>query len=216
MLLVVDDFLPVEMVGMLKTLCELHHALKQNADADALFSRYRADGSSHSSLHSEESKSLLEGYLNNYIREVCSPSFVNLTFDKRSANPLNPGHSQYFYEWWCNTNNHLDWHIDKDEVGYRENGRYALPLLSTVFYPHVSCAGGELLVADNPPMQAGQTGPPPRFRSVISIPPAVNRLVVFSPGILHRINQLEGERYSIAVNIWQSEPLTTQESAPPA
>ena len=25
-----------------------------------------------------------------------------------------------------------------------------LPLLSTVFYPHVSRAGGELLVADNP------------------------------------------------------------------
>ena len=106
------------------------------------------------------------------------------------------------------------WHIDRDEVGYRENGRYSLPLLSTVFYPHVSCAGGELLVADNPPMQEGQTGPPPRFRSVISIPPAVNRLVVFSPGILHRINQLEGERYSIAVNIWQSESLTKQDSAP--
>ena len=90
------------------------------------------------------------------------------------------------------------------------------PLLSTVFYPHVSCAGGELLVADNPPVKEGQTAPPPRFRSVISIPPVVNRLVVFSPGIVHRINPFEGERYSIAVNIWQSEPLTTQESAPPA
>ena len=84
------------------------------------------------------------------------------------------------------------------------------------FLPHLSCAGSELLVADNPPMQEGQTGPPPRFCSVISIPPAVNRLVVFSPGIFHRINQLEGERYSIAVNIWQSESLTTQDSAPPA
>ena len=51
---------------------------------------------------------------------------------------------------------------------------------------------------------------------MISIPPVENRLVVFSPGILHRINPFEGERYSIAVNIWQSEPLTTQESAPPA
>jgi hypothetical protein len=38
-------------------------------------------------------------------------------------------------KWWCNINNHLDWNIDKDEVGYRENGRYALPLLSTVFTP---------------------------------------------------------------------------------
>jgi hypothetical protein len=119
-------------------------------------------------------------------------------------------------EWWCNTNNHLDWHIDKDEVSYRENGRYSLPLLSTVFYPHVSCAGGELLVADNPPVTQEQTGPPPHFRSVISVPPVLNRLVIFSPGILHRINPLEGERYSLAVNLWSHEPLTTQESAPPA
>jgi len=119
-------------------------------------------------------------------------------------------------EWWCNTNNHLDWHIDKDEVNFRENGRHSLPLLSKVFYPHVSCIRGELLAADKPPMQEGQTVPPPRFHSVISIPPAVNRLVVFSPGILHRINQFEGESYSIAANIWQSEPLTTQDSAPPA
>ena len=48
------------------------------------------------------------------------------------------------------TNNDLDWHIDKDELEGRCSGRFLLPLLSTVFYPHVSCAGGELLVADNP------------------------------------------------------------------
>ena len=56
-----------------------------------------------------------------------------------------------------------------------------LPLLSTVFYPHVSCASGELLVADNPPIENGYEGPLPTFRSVISIPPVVNRLVLFSP-----------------------------------
>ena len=158
----------------------------------------------------------MEIYLNYYIKSVCSPSFVNLTLDKHSANPSNPGRCSYLYEWWCNTNNHLDLHIDKDEVSCRENGRYSLPLLSTGFYPHVSCTGGELLVADNPPMQEGQTGPPPRFRSVISIPPVVNRLVIFSPGILHSINPLQGERYSVAVNLWGHEPLTTPESAPPA
>ena len=45
-------------------------------------------------------------------------------------------------EWWCNVNNDLDWHIDKDEIEGRRSGAYVLPLLSTVFYPHVSCAGG--------------------------------------------------------------------------
>ena len=45
----------------------------------------------------------------------------------------------------------------------------------------MSCAGGELLVADNPPIENGYQGPLPTFRSVISIPPVVNRLVLFSP-----------------------------------
>ena len=57
-----------------------------------------------------------------------------------------------------NTNNDLDWHIDKDELEGRRSGRFLLPLLSTVFYPHVSCAGGELLVADSPPIQNGYQG----------------------------------------------------------
>ena len=77
-------------------------------------------------------------------------------------------------------------------------------------------AGGELLVADSPPIENGYQGPLPTFRSVISIPPVVNRLVLFSPGILHRINPFEGERYSVAVNIWEQAPLTTTAAEPPA
>ena len=37
-------------------------------------------------------------------------------------------------EWWCNTNNDLDWHIDKDELEAQRSSRFVLPLLSTVFY----------------------------------------------------------------------------------
>ena len=114
------------------------------------------------------------------------------------------------------TNNDLDWHIDKDELEGRRSGSFLLTLLSTVFYPHVSCAGGELLVADNPPIENGYQGPLPTFSSVISIPPVVNRLVLFSPGILHRINPFEGERYSVAVNIWEQAPLTTTAAEPQA
>ena len=197
MLHIVDNWLPTTLLQSLRDLCDSHGVLKQNLDSDALFS-WRPDSGKPRSAHSPEQQAVMETYLHQHLRPLISHWCPQATG----------------VEWWCNTNNHLDWHIDKDEVSYRENGRYSLPLLSTVFYPHVSCAGGELLVADNPPIQESQTGPPPRFRSVISIPPAVNRLVVFSPGILHRINQLEGERYSIAVNIWQSEPLTTKDSAP--
>ena len=77
--------------------------------------------------------------------------------------------------------------------------------MSTVFYPHVSCAGGELLLAHHPPVENGSSGPLPTFRSVITIPPVINRLVVFSPGLLHRINPLEGERYSVAANAWSPQ-----------
>ena len=123
------------------------------------------------------------------------------------ARPLAPGSTGV--ELWCNTNNDLDWQIDKDEAEGLRSGTYQLPLLSTVFYPNVSRAGGELLVADNPPISSGYNGPLPCFNLVMTIPPAANRLVMFSPGVLHRINPLEGERYSVAVNLWAMEPLVT-------
>ena len=120
-------------------------------------------------------------------------------------------------EWWCNTNNDLDWHIDKDELEGQRSGRlFCAAVAVHRVLPHVSCAGGELLVADNPPIENGYQGPLPTFRSLISIPPVVNRLVLFCPGILHRINPFEGERYSVAVNIWEQAPLTTTAAEPPA
>ena len=71
-----------------------------------------------------------------------------------------------------------------------------------MFYLHVSCAGGELLLADHPPIDNGSSGPLPQSSSVITIPPVLNRLVLFSPGLLHRINPFDGERYSLAANAW--------------
>ena len=106
-------------------------------------------------MHRPEHLQLIEDYLTDHLLPV--------------ATPFSAGHCGV--EWWCNTNNDLDWHIDKDEAEGRTSGSYVLPLLSTVFYPHVSCAGGELLVADNPPIAEGYVGPLPVFRSVISIPP---------------------------------------------
>lgn len=46
------------------------------------------------------------------------------------------------------------------------------------------------------------SGPLPQFSSVITIPPVLNRLVLFSPGLLHRINPFDGERYPLAANAW--------------
>ena len=152
------------------------------------------------SIHAPEQRQLMERYLTDHLLPVTNP------FCTQRAG----------VEWWCNVNNDLDWHIDKDEVEGRRSGGCLLPLLSTVFYPHVSCAGGELLLADNTPITSGHSGPLPQFRSVISIPPVRNRLVLFSPGLLHRNNPLEGDRYSEPENITPQQPHTTPPTPPPA
>ena len=197
MLHVIDDLLPTNALQELRDLCDIHGRLKEQHSGDAQFS-WRPETGAPRTIHAPAQQAVVDHYLDDALLPLAT-AFA----------PQRAG-----VEWWCNTNNDLDWHIDKDEAEGRTSGSYVLPLLSTVFYPHVSCAGGELLVADNPPIAEGYVGPLPVFRSVISIPPVRNRLVLFSPGILHRINPLEGERYSVAVNIWDHEPITTSDSAP--
>ena len=199
MLHIIDNLLPASALQDLRDLCDIHGRLKEEHDGDAQFS-WRPETGSPRSIHAAAQQAVVDHYLDEALLPLATP-FA----------PQRDG-----VEWWCNTNNDLDWHIDKDELEGRRSGRFLLPLLSTVFYPHVSCAGGELLVADSPPIENGYQGPLPTFRSVISIPPVVNRLVLFSPGILHRINPFEGERYSVAVNIWEQAPLTTTAAEPPA
>jgi len=196
---VIDNLLPTNALQELRDLCDIHGRLKAQHSGDAQFS-WRPESGAPRTIHAPAQQAVVDRYLDDALLPLAT-AFA----------PQRAG-----VEWWCNTNNDLDWHIDKDELEGQRSGRFVLPLLSTVFYPHVSCAGGELLVADNPPINNGYKGPLPTFRSVISIPPVVNRLVLFSPGILHRINPFEGERYSVAVNIWAQPPLTTTAAEPPA
>lgn len=189
MLHIIDDALPKDLLAQLRSLCDHHAALKSNHKGKLFFSWQPNNGPSQS-LHPQDDRLIIERYLSDYLY-IITNQFVS---------------EQAGAEWWCNTNNDLDWHIDRDEAEAIHSGSYLLPLLSTVFYPHVSCAGGELLIADNTPIRSDHQGPLPSFRSVISVPPVINRLVIFSPGILHRINPFEGERYSVAVNIWEQAP----------
>ena len=187
MLHVIDRLLPEHDLQALRQVCDDHGLLRDKLSGDELFSWWSDHTPDRTrSPHRTEAIEVMHHYLNHHLRPVLT-SFLDEGYD---------------IEWWCNTNNDLDWHIDKDEAEGRRSGRYILPLMSTVFYPHVSCAGGELLLADHPPIDNGSRGPLPQFRSVITIPPVRNRLVIFSPGLLHRINPLEGERYSVAANAW--------------
>jgi hypothetical protein len=116
-------------------------------------------------------------------------------------------------EWWCNFNNTLRWHLDKDETLYYEQQKLSLPLFSTIYYPMVNCHGGELLLhdptCDPDRLLSGAADPsydPTLINEIIRIPPRTNRLVLFSPGILHKINDFAGVRYSLAMNIWDKPP----------
>ena len=190
MLHVVDNLLPEHNLQQLRHLCDDHAVLREQCSGDDLFSWLSPQSPERNrSVHAPAAVQDVETYLTSFLHPVLE-SFIPDPYD---------------IEWWCNTNNDLDWHIDKDEAEGRRSGRYILPLMSTVFYPHVSCAGGELLLANHPPVENGSSGPLPTFRSVITIPPVINRLVVFSPGLLHRINPLEGERYSVAANAWSPQ-----------
>ena len=200
MLHVIDNFLPDQERQALREVCDIHGHLRQQLDGDALFSWLPTHHSAPpaQSVHTPASQAVVERYLHQYLL--------------KDINRFIKGHVGM--EWWCNTNNDLDWHIDKDEAFASLTGHFSLPLLSTVFYPHVSCAGGELLVADNEPVQNKTPGHRPSFRSVISIPPVKNRLVLFSQGILHRINPFEGERYSFALNVWDHPPEKSPANSP--
>jgi len=189
MLSVIDNIVAADDLMALRRLCELHGELKEQHDGPKLFSWNPYKGTSKT-IHSPASQMLFEHYLVNYLKPYALPYLKN----------------SVGAEWWCNVNNDLGWHIDKDENLMNKTGQYSLPELSSVFYPYIHCAGGELLLADNTTISNGYIGPLPEFKSVISVPPVENRLVLFSSGIMHMINKFEGDRYSIAANFWPYEP----------
>ena len=192
MIQILDDVVSPELLEELREVVRVDGTYKDDTQWDHMFSWLSP--TEHASIHSKEIKNTVKGY----VYEILLPLISCLVPDQAGV------------EWWCNTNTGLPWHVDKDEMYYEDSGTYSLPALSTVFYPHTSCSGGELLVADNTPVENGFVGGDPKFRRVVTIPPATNRLVLMSPGILHRINPIEGERYSLAVNFWNQKPVTSQ------
>ena len=96
-----------------------------------------------------------------------------------------------YYEAWTHENTIPGgMHYDKDELLYAE-GELKFPLCSTVFYPNVSkdIEGGRLLFHDEG----------------VIVEPRFNRLVIFSPGLLHGVEPFRGKRTSININPWKDE-----------
>lgn len=92
-------------------------------------------------------------------------------------------------EMWSHFNSRPSEHFDKDEGLYNATGQFRFPLCSIVYYPFIeNLVGGELVVDG------------------ITITPKTNRLLAFSPGLLHRVNTYSGNRFSFLINPWDHPP----------
>lgn len=93
-------------------------------------------------------------------------------------------------EYWSHYGTKPDWHIDKDEVKAAKNGDIVCPICSIVYYG----------VIDN--LTGG------RFMTETEIViPKTNRMIIFSAGILHTVEEYSGVRLSVAVNPWSYKPM---------
>jgi len=95
------------------------------------------------------------------------------------------------YEVWTHNNtipigdNDDGWHKDRDELSYHIRKLFRFPICSMVFYTKVkNLKGGELLIEDT------------------IVVPKENRLVIFGPGLNHKVNEFQGERVSFNINPW--------------
>jgi hypothetical protein len=88
-------------------------------------------------------------------------------------------------EYWSNLNEKSGWHKDTDETILYRDGVEKFPICSCVYYPEINVSlGGDLLF------------------ETMRIKPLTNRLVIFSPNMLHTVEDFMGNRLSVAVNPW--------------
>lgn len=91
------------------------------------------------------------------------------------------------FECWAHRTTRPGWHVDKDE-GMRE---LQTPLCSIVYYPCIeNLTGGRFLT------------------NTETVTPRTNRMIVFSPGIYHGVEEWSGTRFSVAINPWDHRPVS--------
>lgn len=92
-------------------------------------------------------------------------------------------------EYWAHYGTRPNWHVDKDESLKGATGEISCPLCSIVYYADIDVVGGAFLT------------------ETTSIKPVTNRMIIFSPGVLHGVEEYTGTRMSIAVNPWARTPM---------
>ena len=92
------------------------------------------------------------------------------------------------YEFWTQNNTRPPTlHYDRDEKLYNEKKIFSFPICSIIFYVIVDNLSGGNLILDSD-----------------VIHPKENRLVIFPPGVLHEVEEFQGNRTSVLVNPWNT------------
>lgn len=92
-------------------------------------------------------------------------------------------------EYWAHYGTRPEWHVDKDEKLHQMNGNLVYPICSIVYYANINVEGGKFMTEN------------------VTIEPINNRMILFSPGILHGVEPYVGTRLSVAINPWKIKPL---------
>ncbi len=88
-------------------------------------------------------------------------------------------------EYWSHYGTKPEWHVDKDEKRFVATNEFSYPICSMVYYPIVeNLVGGKFMTETE------------------VITPKTNRMIIFSPGILHTVEEYSGTRLAVAVNPW--------------
>jgi len=93
-------------------------------------------------------------------------------------------------EYWAHYGTRPGWHVDRDEKLAETTGVISHPICSIVYYGLIDgLVGGKFMTETE------------------VITPKTNRVVMFSPGILHNVEDYSGIRLSVAVNPWATKPM---------
>ena len=93
-------------------------------------------------------------------------------------------------EFWAHLGTYPGWHVDRDEALAETTGEITHPICSIVYYGNID----------------GLVGGAFRTETEV-ITPKTNRMLMFSPGLLHSVDNYTGTRLSVAVNPWVKKPL---------
>lgn len=127
------------------------------------------------------------------LKEINNP--LKILFLKVIKDFINEREKNLTFDWWINFNAKQNWHIDKDEEEYETHKIFKSPYRSIIFYVKKPQEGGEIELI--------RTLESEKKLLVEKYDFSENQILRFCSSIPHRVCSYDGERISIAINIWK-------------